>query len=42
MLEAIGSNVRSSVSRSLLELDGEGHLQPVPRRPWFLVLEDRL
>jgi hypothetical protein len=41
-LEAIGGNVRNSVSRSLLELDGEGHLQPVPRRPWFLVLEDRL
>jgi hypothetical protein len=41
-LEAIGGNVRNSVSRSLLERDADGHLQPVPHRPWFLVLENRL
>lgn len=41
-LEAIGGNVRNAVSRSLLELDEEGHLQPLARRPWFLVLENRL
>lgn len=41
-LEAIGGNVRNSVSKSILELDGNGHLQPVPRRPWFIVLENRL
>jgi len=41
-LEAIGGNVRNSVSRSTLELDGRGHIQPVPRRPWFLVLQNRL
>ncbi len=41
-LEAIGGNVRNSVSRSILELDGQGRLQPVPRRPWFLIMENRL
>jgi hypothetical protein len=41
-LEAIGGDVRNSVSRSLLEVDGDGRLQPVPHRPWFLVLENRL
>ena len=41
-LEAVGGNVRNSVSRTSLELDGQGHLQPVPRRPWFLIMENRL
>jgi hypothetical protein len=41
-LEAIGGNVRNSVSRVTLELDSEGRLQPVPRRPWFLILENRM
>jgi hypothetical protein len=41
-LGVIGGNVRNSVSRSTLELDGNGHLQAVPRRPWFLILENRL
>lgn len=41
-LEVIGGNVRNSVSRSTLELDAQGRLQAVPRRPWFLVLENRL
>ena len=41
-LEVIGGNVRNSVSRSTLELDGEGRLRAVPRRPWFLVLQNRL
>lgn len=41
-LEAIGGNVRNSVSKVTLELDGSGRLQPVPRRPWFLILENRL
>ncbi|HYN78138.1 MAG TPA: DUF2272 domain-containing protein [Lamprocystis sp. (in: g-proteobacteria)] len=41
-LESIGGNVRNSVSKSTLELDGQGHLQPVPRRPWFLIMENRL
>lgn len=41
-LESIGGNVRNSVSRSTLELDARGRLQPVPRRPWFVVLQNRL
>ena len=30
-LDVIGGNVRNSVSKTTLELDGEGHLQPVPQ-----------
>ena len=41
-LEAIGGNVRNSVSRTTLELDSQGRLQPAPRRPWFLIMENRL
>lgn len=42
VLETIGGNVRNSVSRSAFELDGDGRLQPIPRRPWFLILQNRL
>jgi hypothetical protein len=41
-LETVGGNVRNSVSKSDLELDAQGRLQSVPRRPWFLVLQNRL
>lgn len=41
-LEVIGGNVRNSVSKSILELDSAGHLQSVPRRPWFLIMQNRL
>jgi hypothetical protein len=41
-LQAIGGNVRNSVSRTDLALSPQGHLQPTPRRPWFLILENRL
>lgn len=41
-LEAIGGNVRNSVSKSTLELDAQGRLQQVPRRPWLLILQNRL
>lgn len=41
-LESIGGNVRNSVSRTTLELDSQGRLQSVPRRPWFLIMENRL
>jgi hypothetical protein len=41
-LEVIGGNVRNSVSKSTLELDSDGHLQAVPRRPWFVILQNRL
>jgi hypothetical protein len=41
-LDVIGGNVRNSVSKSTLELDEQGHLQAVPRRPWFVIMENRL
>lgn len=41
-LETIGGNVRNSVSKSTLELDRADHLQAMPRRSWFLVLQNRL
>ena len=41
-LEAIGGNVRNSVSRSILTLSPEGFLQPTPHRRWFLIIENRL
>lgn len=41
-LEVIGGNVRNSVSKVRLELDRRGHLQPMPRRSWFLILQNRL
>jgi len=41
-LEAIGGNVRNSVSKVSLELDGQGRLRNVPRRPWFIILRNRL
>ncbi len=41
-VDAIGGNVRNSVSRTTLELDGQGHLRPVPRRPWFVIMQNRL
>ncbi|WP_085212549.1 DUF2272 domain-containing protein [Methylomagnum ishizawai] len=41
-LAAIGGNVRNSVSKTLLKLDPEGLVRPSQRRPWFMVLENRL
>lgn len=41
-LQAIGGNVRNSVSKTVLTLDAEGHLQLSSHRPWFLVVENRL
>ncbi len=41
-LQAIGGNVRNSVSRSILTLTPEGYLQPAHHRHWFLVIENRL
>lgn len=42
ILEAIGGNVRNSVSRTVLSLDAKGLLSPSRPRPWFLILENRL
>jgi hypothetical protein len=41
-VEVIGGNVRNSVSKTVLPLDAKGYLQPMKRRPWFLVVENRL
>jgi hypothetical protein len=41
-VEAIGGNVRNSVSKVSVELDSAGRLRSVPRRPWFIVLQNRL
>jgi len=41
-LEVIGGNVRNSVSKTSLELDSQGHLQPTHKRPWFLIMQNRL
>jgi hypothetical protein len=41
-VDAIGGNVRNSVSRSTVALNKDGLLQPTRQRPWFLVLENRL
>jgi len=41
-LHAIGGNVRNSVSKTILALSPEGYLQFTHRRPWFLIIENRL
>ncbi|QFY44054.1 DUF2272 domain-containing protein [Candidatus Methylospira mobilis] len=41
-LEAIGGNVRNSVSKSVLQLSPQGYLQPTARRSWFMVVENRM
>jgi hypothetical protein len=41
-LEVVGGNVRNSVSKTSVELDGAGHLRATPRRPWFLIMQNRL
>ncbi len=41
-LQAIGGNVRNSVSKSLLTLSPDGYLQLTQHRPWFLIIENRL
>ena len=41
-LQAIGGNVRNSVSKTILTLSPEGYLQLTSHRPWFLIIENRL
>ena len=41
-LQAVGGNVRNSVSKSILTLSPDGYLQPTSGRPWFLIVENRL
>jgi hypothetical protein len=41
-LEAIGGNVRNSVSKTIIPTGADGKLRPTERRPWFVVLENKL
>ncbi len=41
-LEAIGGNVRNSVSKTILTLSPQGYLQMTKSRPWSLIIENRL
>lgn len=41
-LGLIGGNVRNSVSKTMVQLDAQGLVRPSKRRPWFMVLENRL
>jgi hypothetical protein len=41
-LEALGGNVRNSVTKSTIATSPNGRLKPSERRPWFVVLENRL
>jgi len=42
LIQSIGGNVRNSVSKTQLALGSNGLLKPSERRPWFVVLENRL
>lgn len=41
-LASIGGNVRNSVSKTVITLKPDGLLEPTERRPWFVVLENKL
>ena len=41
-IEAVGGNVRNSVTKSTIATGPNGRLKPSERRPWFVVLENRL
>ena len=41
-VQAIGGNVRNSVSRSVFPLDANGFLSPISARTFFTVIENRL
>ena len=41
-VQAIGGNVRDSVTRSVFPLDANGFLSPIAGRPFFTVIENRL
>lgn len=39
---AIGGNVFNSVSESMLPIDSQSRLQPIPQRPWLVVVKNLL
>jgi len=41
-LQAIGGNVRNSVSKTILTLSPDGYVQFTRSRPWVLIIENRL
>lgn len=41
-IEALGGNVRNSVTKSTIATGPNGRLKPSERRPWFVVLENQL
>lgn len=41
-VQAIGGNVKNSVSMSLYPVDGRGHLAPAPGKIWMAVVENRV
>lgn len=41
-IDALGGNVRNSVSKTTITTGSNGRLKPSERRPWFVVLENRL
>jgi hypothetical protein len=41
-VQAIGGNVKNSVSMSLYPVDSRGRLMPVPGKTWFMVVEKRV
>jgi hypothetical protein len=40
-VQAIGGNVKNSVTMSLYPIDGRGHLAPTPGKLWMMVVENR-
>ncbi|WP_422000094.1 DUF2272 domain-containing protein [Reyranella sp.] len=41
-VQAVGGNVKDSVSMSLYPVDSRGRLRPVPGKTWFMVVEKRV
>ncbi len=41
-LQAIGGNVKNSVTMSLYPVDSRGRLAPVPGKTWFMIVEKRV
>ena len=41
-VQAVGGNVKNSVSMSLYPVDSRGHLATVPGKTWFMVVEKRV
>jgi hypothetical protein len=41
-LQAIGGNVRNSVSKTIMTLSPDGYVQFSRARPWVLIVENRL